>query len=210
MNDALQDRACAPNHHAHYPGFSGLTGLVAALSMLVGRSGDAELALRLSGAGPGDTVVDIGCGPGSAVRHAARRGATVMGVDPAPIMLQVARVLTSRRAAVQYVLGSAEALELPDQSATVVWTIASVHHWSDLDAGLREITRVLCPGGRFVAIERLTSAGARGHASHGWTPERAAAFAGLCTRAGFLNVRIDRSEGGRRAAISVTADWPDE
>ena len=54
-----------PNHHRDHPGFSGLAGLVAALSMIIGRDRDAELAVRLSGIGPGDVVVDVGCGPGS-------------------------------------------------------------------------------------------------------------------------------------------------
>jgi ubiquinone/menaquinone biosynthesis C-methylase UbiE len=36
-----------------------------------------------------------------------------------------------------YLQGGAEALPLPDESASVVWSIASVHHWADLDAGLR-------------------------------------------------------------------------
>ena len=94
----MEEQPAAPNHHADYPGFAGVAGLVAALSMAVGRKGDAELAVRLSGMGPGDTVVDIGCGPGVAARYAARLGATVTGVDPAPVMLRVARLLTRRRA----------------------------------------------------------------------------------------------------------------
>jgi 2-polyprenyl-3-methyl-5-hydroxy-6-metoxy-1,4-benzoquinol methylase len=80
-----------PNHHAHYPGFAGLTGFLAAASMVLGRGGDARLAERLSGLGPGDTVVDVGCGPGAAVRRAARLGASTVGVDPASVMLRLAR-----------------------------------------------------------------------------------------------------------------------
>src|SRR4051812_23673785 len=85
-----------PNHHADHAGFSGLSGLVAALSMIGGRDGDARLAARLSGVEPGDVGVDIGCGPGVAARHAAGLGARVIGVDPAPVMLRVARLLTRR------------------------------------------------------------------------------------------------------------------
>ena len=72
-----------PNHHADYPGFRGVAGLVAALSMAFGRKGDAEIAVRLSGMDSADGVIDVGCGPGVAVRCAARLGATVTGVDPA-------------------------------------------------------------------------------------------------------------------------------
>jgi hypothetical protein len=64
-----------PNHHAHYPGFAGVGGLLAALTFTVGRTADADLAIRLTGAGPGDDVVDVGCGPGVAVRRAAASAA---------------------------------------------------------------------------------------------------------------------------------------
>ena len=73
-----------------------------------------------------------------------------------------ARRSTKRSLAIAYVAGAAEALPVPDDDATVVWSIATVHHWADLDAGLDEVRRVLAPGGRFVAIERQTTPGAAG------------------------------------------------
>src|SRR5579862_8589679 len=146
--------SCAPNHHADYPAFAGLTGLLAAASMVFGRRDDARLAQQLSQLRPGDHVVDVGCGPGAAARQAAKAGAAVVGVDPAPVMRRAARLLTQRSGAVRFVEGTAEALPVADASASVVWAIASAHHWADLDGGLREVRRVLRPGGRFVAIER--------------------------------------------------------
>jgi SAM-dependent methyltransferase len=127
------------------PDFTGLAGLIAALSMVFGRKGDARLAVRLSGMESGDMVVDVGCGTGVAVRHAVRRGAIVTGVDPAPVTLGVARLLTFRPAKARYVEGAAEAIPLPEGSASVVWSIATVHDWADIDAGLREVRRVLAP-----------------------------------------------------------------
>lgn len=202
------EHTAVPNHHAHYPGFAGLTGFLAAASMVAGRAGDARLAQRLSGLGPGDAVVDIGCGPGVAVRHAARLGASTVGVDPASVMLRLARVLTRSALPVRYEQGSAEALPLPSQSALMVWSIASVHHWADLDAGLREVRRVLRPAGRLVAIERRTQPDARGLASHGWTGTQADAFAQDCLDHGFVDARVDRHQYGRRRTLSVTAIAP--
>jgi ubiquinone/menaquinone biosynthesis C-methylase UbiE len=193
-----------PNHHGHYPGFAGLTGYLAAATMVLGRQGDARLAERLSELAAGDRVVDIGCGPGIAVRHAARLDATVVGVDPAQVMLRVAHVLTGRSDKVRFIEGSAEALPLGDASMTVVWSIASVHHWADLDAGLREARRVLEPGGRLVAIERRTRPHARGLASHGWTDEQALAFVDHCRGQGFINARVERHDRRRRTVVSVT------
>ncbi len=139
------DTTATPNHHADHPGFSGVGGLFAALCFTVGRGAQADLAIELAGVGPDDDVVDVGCGPGVAVRRAAGVARSVVGVDPAPVMLRVARALggPSRR----YLQGAAEALPLPDDSATVVWSLATVHHWQDLDAGLREARRVLRPRG---------------------------------------------------------------
>src|SRR5260370_28657455 len=103
--------------------------------MVVGREGDARLVARLSGVRPGDVVVDVGCGPGVAARHAARLGASVIGVDPAPVMLRVARLLSRRSDDVRYVEGAAEAVPVADVSASVMWSIATVHHWADVDTG---------------------------------------------------------------------------
>jgi SAM-dependent methyltransferase len=187
-----------PNHHAHFPGFSGPAGLLAAATMVLGRGDNARLAERLSGLGPGDTVIDVGCGPGAAVRHAARLGASTIGVDPAPVMLRLARILTRSSLPVRYLQAGAEALPLPDAWASVVWSIASVHHWTDLDAGLREARRVLRPAGRLVAIERLAEPGAQGHAGHGWTDAQADAFARQCLGHGFVGARVDRHQHERR------------
>jgi len=196
-----------PNHHANYPGFAGITGLLAAASMAVGREGDARLAARLSRLHRGDMVVDVGCGPGTAVRRAARLGAAVIGVDPAPVMLRVARILT-RSPEVRYAMGTAETLPLPDRSVSVLWTIASVHHWADLDAALDEARRVLSPAGRLVAIERHARPGGLGHGTHGWTDEQAMAFADLCQEHGFIDAEVDRHQSGHRKTLSVTANCP--
>jgi ubiquinone/menaquinone biosynthesis C-methylase UbiE len=66
-----------------------------------------------------------------------------------------------------------------------------VHHWRDLDAGLAEVHRVLRPNGRFLALERRTTPGATGVASHGWTPAQAQAFADHLSSHGFTDVTID-------------------
>jgi ubiquinone/menaquinone biosynthesis C-methylase UbiE len=202
--------ADAVNHHADFPGFSGVAGLVAGLTMLVGAGATARLAVVLAGVTSDDHVVDVGCGPGTAVREAARRGASVTGVDPAAVMLRLAKALTRENAAITWVGGAAEKLPQPDGSATVVWALATVHHWKDVTAGLAEIRRVLAPGGRLVAVERHTRPGATGLASHGWTDEQAERFAELCREAGFEQVRVGTHKPGRRAVLAVDAVRPAE
>ena len=135
------------NHHADHPGFSGVTGAIVGLMLLWMGRANARLAADLTGVSTGDRVVDIGCGPGGAVREAARRGARVTGVDPAPVMLRLARTFT-RDAVVEWVEGTAESVPLPDGSATVLWSLATVHHWKDVGLGLGEAHRLLAPNGR--------------------------------------------------------------
>jgi ubiquinone/menaquinone biosynthesis C-methylase UbiE len=198
----------APNHHKHFPAFAGMGGLVAALSMNFRHGGDGRLAATLTDLGAGDTVVDVGCGPGAAVRHAARIGATAVGVDPAPVMRRVAGVLSAGRRRVRYVAGTAEALPLDGGTATVLWAIATVHHWADIDASLAEARRVLRPGGRLLAIERRSEPGGRGLASHGWTEGQAEAFAERCRAHGFTGARVEARTGDRGPALAVLAVAP--
>ncbi len=131
------------------------------------------------------------------------RNSSVTGVDPAPVMLQVARLPTRHLSKVRYVEGAAEAIPLPEGSASVVWSIATVHHWSDIDAELREVRRVVLPGGRLVAMERKAQRGARGHKSHGWTDEQATAFGDRCREHGFTDVRLEQATIGRRSTVGV-------
>ena len=194
-----------PNHHGGLPGFSGASGLLAGLTMAFGRGDVARLAAELAGVGPGRQVVDVGCGPGTAARLAAERGATVSGVDPAPVMLRLARWLTRRSTTVTWIEGAAASLPLDDASADAVWSIATVHHWPDVTAGLSEVRRVLADGGTFLAIERRTRAGARGLASHGWTDGRAMAFAAACRAAGFDPVSVERHRSRRSTHVVVAA-----
>jgi SAM-dependent methyltransferase len=202
--------ALAPNHHAHHPGFAGIAGALAAVSFSIGRTADADLALELTATGVRDDVIDIGCGPGVAVRRAAARGAaSVVGIDPAAVMLRVARQLTrgghGRASMIRFLDGSAEDLPLPDDSASVIWSLATVHHWNDLDAGLTEVRRVLRPRGRFLAIERQVGFGASGHGGHGWNEDQAELFATECRTAGFDDVSVDRHDDRRRRVFSVLA-----
>ena len=187
--------------------FQGASGLVIGAVMLVGRGSLSRLAADLAGVGPGDRVLDVGCGPGSAAREAARRGAEVTGVDPAPLMLRLGRYLLTSRSGrnIVFVPGTAEALPVADGAVTVAWAISSAHHWPDVPAGLRELHRVLAPGGRLIIAEGAARPGAHGLAAHGFTEAQAAETVAAAQAAGFAGARYETHRAGRRMLAVVRA-----
>jgi ubiquinone/menaquinone biosynthesis C-methylase UbiE len=195
----------APNHHADHGGFAGASGLAAAVRFLRGRDVQASIALALADLDDGAHVVDIGCGPGVAVHRAHDLGAEIVGVDPASVMLRVARLRWWRDRDVSWRIGTAESLPVEDAWADVVWSLATVHHWVDVEAALAEVTRILAPGGRLIAIERrIDDTEAEGRASHGWTPEQAESFGEHCRRHGFGDVSV-AAHAGEPEQLSVVA-----
>lgn len=97
-------------------------------------------------------VLDIGCGSGRLLRkvHAYWPEAHLLGVDPAQKMLEVARKLTPEA---HFYQGSGEALPLEDASVDLALSTISFHHWRDQVAGVREVARVLRPGGYFLLAD---------------------------------------------------------
>jgi SAM-dependent methyltransferase len=78
------------HRHGHGNEFEGLLGLLGGLTMAFGRGRSTRLIADLAEVGPGDRVVDVGCGPGRFLREAAERGATAVGVDPSSQMRRLA------------------------------------------------------------------------------------------------------------------------
>ena len=108
-----------------------------------------ELATSLP---PPVSVLDVGCGTGRLLRAAALRwpDARYLGVDPAQGMVAVAQRLTPGATIHR---GVAESLPLPDASVDLIFSTMSSHHWRDRAAAVREIARVLRPGGHFILID---------------------------------------------------------
>ncbi len=110
---------------------------------------------------PSHVVLDIGCGPGAAVRAAAGLVTRAVGVDRSAPMVEIARRRSRSLPNVEFAVGGAEELPFADRTFDRVWTIHSFHHWHQPARGLAESLRVLRPGGRFLIIESDTS-GAHG------------------------------------------------
>jgi ubiquinone/menaquinone biosynthesis C-methylase UbiE/pimeloyl-ACP methyl ester carboxylesterase len=103
---------------------------------------------------PGERVLDVACGTGIVTRLAADRvgpEGSVAGLDPNPAMLAVAREAVSGEAPIAWHQAPAEKIPLEDERFDVVLCGMGLQFFSDRAVGLREIRRVLVPGGRFVA-----------------------------------------------------------
>ncbi|TYB95498.1 class I SAM-dependent methyltransferase [Micromonospora sp. WP24] len=109
----------------------------------------AEAVVAAAAIQPDGRVVDVGTGTGNAAILAAQCGARTVGVDLEPALLDLAR----RRAAgdglaVDWRVGDACRLPLPDDSADVVLSVFGVIYANDHDAAARELSRVSAPSGR--------------------------------------------------------------
>jgi ubiquinone/menaquinone biosynthesis C-methylase UbiE len=205
------DKAGTGRRGHFHPGrgdFEGVLGLLAGLTMSFGRGRSARLAAELAEVRPGDRVVDVGCGPGRFLREAAERGAEAVGVEPSGQMRRIAgwRTPAALSGRVRVVDGAAERIPLGDGSATVVWAVASFHHWSDPEAGLAEVHRVLQPGGRLLIAERLTTGGWFRHHALSW--EQGQDLLAQVERAGFSDVTAVRHPLGRGQVLAVQARRP--
>ncbi len=128
-------------------------------------------------------VLDVGCGTGRLLEKAGGLwpAARLLGVDPAPGMIDVAR---RRIPQATTEVAGAEALPFPDASVDLVLTCVSLHHWKNRGQGLREAARVLRPGGRLCLADITVPAWVR-RLFHGIKAASPDTLQWLVTQAGF-------------------------
>jgi ubiquinone/menaquinone biosynthesis C-methylase UbiE len=139
---------------------------------------------------------------GAAMVEAARSGATVVAVDPMPYMRTILRLRRNWQrdaAAIRVVEGAAESVPLDDGSVDALWTVNTIHHWTERDSASRELARVMKTGGRVLLVDedlddpshpahrRVRAARSRHqHRFEEVDPEQ---IASALTRAGFAEAR---------------------
>lgn len=110
--------------------------------------------------GPGLTVLDVGCGTGTATCMMAKAigpEGHVVGLDPSSAMLAVAKTMVRHYscAPVEWVLGTGEHLPFEDKvfdRVTAQFSLRNMHHWTE---GLQEMVRVLQDDGQLTILEMV-------------------------------------------------------
>lgn len=110
--------------------------------------------LKVAGDVHGKKVLDVGCGGGSLVFLLAKAGAEVVGVENEKLGLQFARenLKSVENANLHYTFEHASAYELPfkDETFDIVVSCEVIEHLREPERMLREVLRVLNPGGKFI------------------------------------------------------------
>ncbi|HIE3847284.1 TPA: class I SAM-dependent methyltransferase [Pseudomonas aeruginosa] len=129
------------------------------LSSSVHAQGSEFALLQAELAGQGEArVLDLGCGAGHVSFHVAPLVGQVVAYDLSQQMLDVVASTASERGLGNITIerGAAEHLPFVDDAFDFVFSRYSAHHWSDLGLALREVRRVLKPGGVAAFIDVMS------------------------------------------------------
>lgn len=168
-------------------------------SMEKGHRPIGEQAIELMEIPANARVLDVGCGSGWATRLMAEKAQSghVVGIDIADEMIATAKETSAHLSNVQFRVASAEKLPFAAGEFTHAFSMESLYYYADVLVALKEIRRVLGPGGLFVTVIDLYE---ENKPSHQWVEQlkvpvhllSISQYRSLVERAGFINVRDQR------------------
>lgn len=171
--------------------------------------GDFDLAAAVCQALPSGCglAVDLGCGTGSVLERMLPRTEGVIGVDGSPRMLELARrrfpAKCTREGSVSLRIGELDHLPLRDGEAHFACINLVLHHLSSPAAALREIRRILKPGGLLLVtdFDKHDDEHMRNDYGDRWLGFDAATLRELLQEAGFEVRRIRRQPVEKKLAL---------
>jgi ubiquinone/menaquinone biosynthesis C-methylase UbiE len=143
---------------------SGWLGRRMVRAMNLGHAAMTDWALQQLPVQRDSVILDIGCGGGRTIQKlaAAALEGQVVGLDYSPTCVAVSRetnapTIASGRVRIEQ--GSVAALPFPDSSFDVITAVETHYYWPDLPANVREVFRVIKPGGTFALIAETYKGG---------------------------------------------------
>jgi len=116
--------------------------------------GERHPALALLGLRPAERCLDAGCGVGEDARAIADvSGARVVGIDRSARMVAEATARSAGRAGLAFVTADATCLPFANAAFDAAWAKRTLMHLTSPASAVRELARVVRPGGRIVAVE---------------------------------------------------------
>lgn len=168
-------------------------------SMEQGHGPVGKQAIALMQVGVDSRVLDVGCGSGWATRLLADYASKgrVTGIDISDEMVKLARESSQSHPNTDFEVASAEQLPFPDNEFTHAFSMESLYYYRNIPKALKEIQRVLRPGGSFFAVVDLYW---ENEATHQWidtlkVPVELLSiddYRSLFTDAGFVSIRDQR------------------
>jgi ubiquinone/menaquinone biosynthesis C-methylase UbiE len=168
-------------------------------SMERGHRPVGEQAIEKMHVGDNARVLDVGCGSGWASRLLAEKAhqGRVVGIDISDEMIRIAGESSTDFLNLTFQVATAERLPFADAEFTDAFSMESLYYYADISQALREIHRVLAPGGLFVTVVDLFE---ENQASHQWIQKLAvpvqllstAKYRDLFEQAGFIEIHDER------------------
>ena len=154
-----------------------------------------------------DCVIEVGFGGGVALPRLLSKARFVCGVDPSPDVVAWAKERFAgsiSRSVAEFRLGMVETLPATQGEFDKALSVNTVYFWTSLEAGAREIARVLSPGGRivlgFVPKSRMDRMNMPADI---FTPREPDELLAALQLAGFSNAELRRPSGGQEWLVAT-------